>query len=291
MEWRGSCGTVSSQEVNDPSLCCSRSEEAEIEGSFAAADLQPESYSSAHIILSSSDLTGFELVNLLAPISDALVPGSSLSFLTSFPSAPEGKVLATALTSAGFGEVNEADGKVSGKRNASLNGSSKANGNGMAEGASVPLKLRKGNSSEAAKASLWSFSSAPASSDLIDDDSLLTAEDLKRPTLVTRPDCDVKRTRKACKNCTCGLRELELEEEDDLPNVGGKREAAVEAAMEDAEAKEAVKGGGGLKKKKVKTGVVTSSCGNCYLGDAFRCSGCPYLGAFALLLCSSLMRC
>lgn len=247
---------------------------------LAAANLERDSYSAAHILLAASDLTGFSLVNLLAPISAALRPGKPLDFLASAPAAPAANVLADALTSAGFVDVQEAKGKVVGKRpeNVGINGS---NGS-AANGDSVPLKLRRGGPSKAAKASLWSFSSNPdpASSDLIDEDSLLTAEDLKRPTLVTKPDCDVKKTRRACKNCTCGLRELELEEEDDLPNVGGElKRNGDDVVVDDDKAKAEVKGAGGLKKRKVKTGVVTSSCGNCYLGDAFRCSGCPYLGS------------
>ncbi|KAI3421648.1 uncharacterized protein J3R85_012000 [Psidium guajava] len=45
--------------------------------------------------------------------------------------------------------------------------------------------------------------------DLIDEDSLLTEEDLKKPQLPSGGDCEVGSTRKACKNCTCGRAEAE----------------------------------------------------------------------------------
>eukprot|EP01066_Platyproteum_vivax_P001687 Platyproteum_vivax@DN1213_c0_g1_i1.p1 len=54
---------------------------------------------------------------------------------------------------------------------------------------------------------------------------------------------------KACANCSCGRAEAEEEE--------AKKELA---------------------KKQLAEGSATSSCGRCYLGDAFRCAGCPYKG-------------
>ncbi|KAL9260341.1 Anamorsin-like protein [Drosera capensis] len=84
-------------------------------------------------------------------------------------------------------------------------------------------------------------------SDLIDEDSLLTEEDLKKPQLPVVGDCEVGSTRQACKNCTCGRAEAE--------------------------------------EKVLKLGLTTdqlnnpqSACGSCGLGDAFRCSTCPYKG-------------
>jgi hypothetical protein len=50
---------------------------------------------------------------------------------------------------------------------------------------------------------------------------------------------------KACDNCSCGRAELEA---------------------------------GTITKEQLEKGNVSSSCGKCYLGDAFRCASCPFYG-------------
>ncbi|CAH2039488.1 unnamed protein product, partial [Iphiclides podalirius] len=75
--------------------------------------------------------------------------------------------------------------------------------------------------------------------DIIDADQLLDEDDLKKPDKQSLRVCATTGKRKACADCSCGLVE-ELR----------------------GETKETPK----------------SSCGSCYLGDAFRCATCPYLG-------------
>lgn len=139
----------------------------------------------------------------------------------------------------------------------------------------LPLRRNK-----AAKAAIWALDSP-----MMEDGgrSLLTPEDRARPECIYPSDDGkpVKR-RRACKDCTCGLAELEKEEEeraasavkeaqkafflegdDDIPDHIKNATIGVEGVWPEERRAEAKK---------------TSSCSSCYLGDAFRCASCPYLG-------------
>ncbi|KAK3377853.1 cytokine-induced anti-apoptosis inhibitor 1, Fe-S biogenesis-domain-containing protein [Podospora didyma] len=104
---------------------------------------------------------------------------------------------------------------------------------------------------------------------LIDEDTLLTEEDLRRPVPLA-PECQPKpgKKRRACKDCTCGLAQ-KLEAEDKA-----RREKA------DKNLNTLKLTSGDLNELELDLTVPgkTGSCGNCALGDAFRCDGCPYVG-------------
>jgi len=111
---------------------------------------------------------------------------------------------------------------------------------------SLPLRPKVNGNQTNDKKPVWTLNSDDINEDeLEDEDDLLDDQDKLLPTKVD--DCEVKKdgTKKACKNCSCGRKEEEEEEK---------------AA------------------KKVSTQSAKSSCGSCYLGDAFRCGTCPYLG-------------
>lgn len=109
------------------------------------------------------------------------------------------------------------------------------------KGTSFSLKTKKQNpipKTEQKSIKIWNVD-GDDEEDLIDDDEMLEPEDLEKP--VKTEKCGTA-TKKACKNCTCGRAEMEEEE----------------------------------KKEVIKE--FKSACGNCYLGDAFRCYSCPYKG-------------
>ncbi|KAI1112722.1 cytokine-induced anti-apoptosis inhibitor 1, Fe-S biogenesis-domain-containing protein [Nemania sp. NC0429] len=105
--------------------------------------------------------------------------------------------------------------------------------------------------------------------DIIDEGTLLTAEDINR-TIQPPPECIPKlgKRRRACKDCTCGLAaKLEAEDAARRARADADLDVLKLAAddLDDLELDFTVKG---------KVG----SCGSCSLGDAFRCADCPYMG-------------
>lgn len=147
---------------------------------------------------------------------------------------------------------------------------------------SVPLMKLKRKTDPAKKEALWAITSSP-STPVIDAESLLTPEDRARPVPTCTPvNGAAPRRKKACKGCSCGLAELEDDE-----RMNGK--VVLLDGSQNGEAREVNQA---EKERLIQAAKAapkaTSSCGSCFLGDAFRCASCPYLGAFQLLFSSSL---
>lgn len=92
-----------------------------------------------------------------------------------------------------------------------------------------------------------------------------TLDDLNQANEKTAPECRPKpgRRRRACKDCTCGLAS-QIEAED------AKRRANADDVLKLEK--------DDLTEMDFTVEGKTGSCGNCSLGDAFRCDGCPYKG-------------
>lgn len=146
-----------------------------------------------------------------------------------------------------------------------------------ASSGAVPLRRKVDPARKASKKALWTLNAPSTPS--IDAESLLTEADRQRPVPTCEPyNRDAPRRKKACKNCTCGLAELEAEELAQTKVVlldGAESGQTVEVAQTEKER---------LIAAAAATPKASSSCGNCYLGDAFRCSSCPYKGKLPIYL-------
>ncbi|KJA24556.1 hypothetical protein HYPSUDRAFT_161825 [Hypholoma sublateritium FD-334 SS-4] len=236
-----------------------------------ATVLEPSAYSSIHVVLSPSDYLSLEsnLPSLLRQLLSALTPLGTLHLLhlTSPP-----KILSSELTLAGFTTISSPTDSVTiiaqkpaYAPSASLSFKNRSAG-------SVPLMKLNRKLDPAKKQALWAIASSPATP-LVDAEALLTAADKARPVPTCEPvAASAPRRKRACKGCSCGLAELEEEERKNGKVVlldGGQDGETME--VDQAERTRLVAAAKAAPK-------ATSSCGSCFLGDAFRCASCPYLG-------------
>ncbi|XP_055305669.1 anamorsin homolog isoform X2 [Sitodiplosis mosellana] len=110
-------------------------------------------------------------------------------------------------------------------------------------GSAAKLSFAKKEPTNNKVATVWKLTDED--DDVINENDLLDENDKIKPDPSNLRVCGTTGKRKACKDCSCGL--------------------ADELAAES-------------KQNMQSTETAKSSCGSCYLGDAFRCATCPYLG-------------
>ena len=231
----------------------------------------PEFYASIHITLSPDDHQVLQprLSELLSQLYEGLSSLGTLHLLhlTSDPSN-----FSSSLILAGFHVLSGhlAEGTIIAQKPP------------LSAGASVSLKTKTATPvstallrrSVAAKKALWELTAPRGNT--IDGESLLTDADKARPAACEPFKAGGPRRKKACKGCTCGLAE---EEEAELRN--GLAKVVLLDGSEGGSANEVMLSEKERLSKAAKAAPkATSSCGSCFLGDAFRCASCPYMGAF-----------
>jgi len=143
---------------------------------------------------------------------------------------------------------------------------------GAKQGIRMKLKKKKKTKTTTTESSskeevlqVWKLDANDAN-DLIDEDDVLV-DDIQVPAMEIDEAMEsaVKPKRKACKNCSCGRKEMEEAEE----------KAAATTNNSNGNGKPALPGAN-LTEDQIEN--PQSACGNCSLGDAFRCASCPYKG-------------
>jgi anamorsin len=224
--------------------------------------LDHSTYSSVHVTLGPADYEALmpNVSELFSQILSGLIP---LGMLHLLDLSSEVQTLRSELILGGFTVLLD-EGLITAQKP------------GYAPGLSFSLKTKsliRTKTDPATKKALWASSSP--SGPMIDAEALLTPSDKVRPIPTCEPvSASTPRRKKACKGCSCGLAELEEEERQasEVVLLDGSIDGEARAVARDEKQR--------LINAAKAAPKATSSCGSCFLGDAFRCAGCPYLGIF-----------